>query len=412
MQDVALIAVMGPLAQRGTDTLCAFVDGYDLISARLAAALESDARAVVLVVDSPGGDVAGLAEAVRRMRAMVEQSGKPVLAYVDELAASAAYWLAAGVADEIRVPPTGQVGSIGTIAIHVDESARLEKKGYAVTVVRSPDGKALGNSVEPLSGLGLERIQRDVDSLSAAFVAAIAGLRGLEPKAVRDLNADVLMGEAAVEAGLADGVSTLEQTISRALQLAEQREADMKMREAIATLLGAPASASDDDIAKAASASGPIMNLGRLVLSLADTTDPVAATKALSAAFVALNVEKVEAPKRASAADAKRMALMQRWFKGGDATEKRRLRAVLDPGKPDGVDNLASHWASMSLEQLEAVVGPEVEPIASKEIARPAARPADGIELTAGELADARAWGLDPQKMLEMKRQIAAQERA
>src|SRR5688572_2027230 len=127
---VAVVAIDGPLAQRAEQHVCGVIDGYDAITARVSQALEDrDVGAVVLQINSPGGDVAGLEEAVRRMRAKADATGKRVVAFADEMAASAAYWIAAGVADEVWLPPMGEVGSIGTIGAWVDETEALAREG-------------------------------------------------------------------------------------------------------------------------------------------------------------------------------------------------------------------------------------------------------------------------------------------
>lgn len=212
---VAVVDIIGPLAQRGESQLCGFVDGYDWIGERLGAALE-EADAVVLRIDSPGGDVAGITEGVRRMRAAVVASGKHVIAYVDELAASAAYWLAAGVADEIVVPPMGRVGSIGVFAMMCDLTKANAQDGIGITIVRDPAGKAPAHPDAPIADLAHQRLSADVRSAADAFIHAIAAARGLSTSVLRALDGAVLTGEDAVRAGLADRVGTLEDTIRAA----------------------------------------------------------------------------------------------------------------------------------------------------------------------------------------------------
>ncbi len=226
---VAVVDIIGPLAQRGEAQVCGFVDGYDWIGERLGAALEG-ADAVVLRIDSPGGDVAGLAEGVRRMRAAVEAAGVPVVAYVDELAASAAYWIAAGVADEIVVPPMGKVGSIGSFGVLVDLTKQLADDGVSVTVVRSPDGKAEAHPAAPIADLARERLGAEVADATARFIDAIAARRGLSATVLWALNGAVLRGQDAVAAGLADRVGTLEDTIRGAVAPREQRAQMMQQQ--------------------------------------------------------------------------------------------------------------------------------------------------------------------------------------
>ncbi len=179
---------------------------YDGLRARLSAALELDqVKAVALLVDSPGGDVAGCFDLVDTVYAM--RGSKPLWAILDEGAYSAAYALASAC-DRIVVPRTGGTGSIGVIYMHVDLSAALEKAGIGVTLIRYGARKAEGSPFHPLSDEALERAQADVDAMGELFVDTVARNRGLAASAVRAMEAGTFLGAAGVTAGLADAVMT------------------------------------------------------------------------------------------------------------------------------------------------------------------------------------------------------------
>lgn len=216
---VAEVRVFGPLSQRGSEYDCGFGDGYDAIEQRIAeAAADADTRAMVVRIDSPGGDVAGLEQAVGRMRTAIARSGKPCAVYVDELAASAAYWIASALSTAgIVVPESGGVGSIGCIAAIVDETGALAKEGIAVELVRDPPGKAASHSYGPLTDLARERVAAEVGEAAARFTAAVAQARGLDEAAVRALDGDVLRGSKAVAAGLADKVGSFGDAVALVL---------------------------------------------------------------------------------------------------------------------------------------------------------------------------------------------------
>lgn len=216
---VGVVDVMGPLSQRGEEHPCGYVDGYDWIGDRLAAALDA-CDAVVLRIDSPGGDVAGLEESVRRMRAAADVAGKRIVAYVDELAASAAYWIAAGVADHIVIPRGGCVGSIGSFAMFVDATAASAADGLAVTIVRDPAGKAAGHPLGPVTDVAIERLQEQVSASTEDFITAVATRRGLSTTVLRALDGATLRGADAVAARLADAVGTFDDALRAAAQYA------------------------------------------------------------------------------------------------------------------------------------------------------------------------------------------------
>jgi capsid assembly protease len=205
---VTVVCIEGPLAQRA-----GMFDGYDAIVRRFLDALEDEQSSTVLLrINSPGGEVAGLQEAVRTMRRAAKVSGKRVVAYVDEQATSAAYAIAT-VADQILLPESGCVGSIGVIAELVDISEANRKAGVNVAVITSGAQKADGHPDVPLAQDVLERAQEHVTELAEQFASLVAERRGGSPTDWLALEAGVFHGQDAVAQGLADQVITADQVI-------------------------------------------------------------------------------------------------------------------------------------------------------------------------------------------------------
>ena len=156
VEGVAIIDVEGPIAQRAW--FC--VDGYDSISGRLAQALaDTRVRSVMLRLNSPGGAAAGAFEWTRRMRDTVAASGKRVVAYADEMAFSGAYAVAV-VADEIVLPETGCVGSVGVIASMVSRARANAAAGVDVRVIHAGAEKSDGHPAMPIDDAAVARAQR------------------------------------------------------------------------------------------------------------------------------------------------------------------------------------------------------------------------------------------------------------
>ena len=212
---VGVVEIHGPLTQRAVSHMCGYSDGYDAIASRFEAAMcDEEVSRVVLLIDSPGGDCAGLFECVERMRAIKAAfPDKRVDAFAEEMAASAAYALAT-VADAIYLPRSGQLGSIGCVGIHVDETEAAKKAGLQFTVFRNPARKFEGNSIEPLTEEAAEAIQDRIDVLAAQFFELVAASRGLSVSAVRSLEGAMFSGPSAVKVGLADGLETKENVMS------------------------------------------------------------------------------------------------------------------------------------------------------------------------------------------------------
>ena len=119
---------------------------------------------------------------------------------------------------------TGGVGSIGVIALHVDQSVKDAKVGISYTAVYAGGHKNDFSPHEPLSPQASTVLQTEVDRLYDLFVHQVATMRGLDADAVRATEAAVFNGDQAVAAGLADAVLPLDQVLTEfAEALASQR---------------------------------------------------------------------------------------------------------------------------------------------------------------------------------------------
>lgn len=215
--NVALIPVYGVLSQK-MDMMSAMSGGtsYAGIKKALHAALSNeDVKAVVLDIDSPGGSVPGADELATEIRA-IRGGEKPIVAQVNSLAASAAYWIASA-ADEIVVTPSGRAGSIGVYTAHDDISAALEKRGVKRTYISAGKYKVEGNETEPLGKDALAHIQESVDRSYNRFVKAVAEGRGTTAGKVEDGYGQgrVFYAESLMERGMVDRIATLDETLER-----------------------------------------------------------------------------------------------------------------------------------------------------------------------------------------------------
>lgn len=184
--------------------------------------------AILLDVDSPGGSVQGIPELADEIRAA--RSVKPIAAVANHLMASAAYWIAAA-AGEVAVSPSGEVGSVGVVAMHLDESAALQAEGIKPTIISAGKYKAELSSMAPLSAEAKAEVQRQVDYYHDQFVGSLARSRGVSPETVRKSYGQGRLVNArdALAAGMVDRIATFDEMVSR-LSSPQGRAAMMKRR--------------------------------------------------------------------------------------------------------------------------------------------------------------------------------------
>jgi capsid assembly protease len=214
-EGIGILPVVGSMVRRGAflDAMSGLQSYAALVADVETALADPGVRGLLLELDTPGGEAGGAFDAFDTIRKAVNASGKPVWSIANEGALSAGYALAA-VTDRIWVTRTGEVGSIGVVALHTDQSKADAKAGLTYTYIHAGEHKVDGNPHEPLSNPVRADLQRDVDALYEMFVEHVALHRGMSADDLRATEARVYRGADAVAAGLADGLGTMTEVVS------------------------------------------------------------------------------------------------------------------------------------------------------------------------------------------------------
>ena len=165
--------------------------------------------AVALEINSPGGSPVQSSLIGARIRRLSEETGVPVFAFVEDVAASGGYWLASA-ADEIFADESSILGSIGVISAGFGAHVFLTRQGIERRVHTAGKSKSLPDPFKPESEEDVARINRLLAQLHDTFIAQVRNRRGGKLTHNPDLfTGEVWIGRAAVEVGLADGVGHL-----------------------------------------------------------------------------------------------------------------------------------------------------------------------------------------------------------
>lgn len=210
---VAIIPVAGPIFRYANlfTQLSGATALADFATNLAGARADSRVRGIVLEIDSPGGDVTGLAEAAD----MIAQAAadKPLVAYVEGSAMSAAYWLASA-ASRIVLSPTAAIGSLGAVVAMQDSTeaqARTGVRKYRFVSTQTPN-----KLLDPTTDSGAAKVQAFADRLADEFLSTIATNRGMAVDQILSATdgGGLLVGADAVAAGLADQVAGFENTLA------------------------------------------------------------------------------------------------------------------------------------------------------------------------------------------------------
>lgn len=202
------------------------IQGYDGIEAQIAMAEADDNVAeIILDIHSGGGTVFGVDECAR----IISEAKKPVTAYVNAAAFSAAYWLACAADRIVAVSEGAEVGSIGVISEHEEMSGAFERMGVKFTTFKAGELKDMGSDTRPITDAEKAVWQADINKVYGRFVGWVAERRGLSVEAVRATEADTYFADEALENGLIDAIQNkdeiLKATASGAGRVANQEGA-------------------------------------------------------------------------------------------------------------------------------------------------------------------------------------------
>jgi protease-4 len=351
---VAIIPIIGAMSRYGG--MCSY-GSEDMKNWIDKANADPNISAIVLEINSPGGEVDG----TEALGTAVKNSKKPVVAWVAGMAASAAYWVASQ-ASEIWMESevTSEVGSIGVLCMHIDQSGALEAEGYKVSIIRSDgsEDKAVFNSIEGLSDEVLASTKESLNSTRTQFVKTVKSGR---PNIAGDVfTGKMFEGKTAKQKKMSDRFGSLTDAVLRADQLARrtnstnssnQNNANMKFKVKLGSFFGASANElTDAQVSELESSTDSAAELENLrtekataenqVISLTTERDTAQASLA---GFTALGTVETIAQAQAGLAgftalgSAEEFATAKSWYEthkaqgglsGGDASDRNETKKV------------------------------------------------------------------------------------
>lgn len=209
----AIVPVIGTLVNKGSflDAVSGLAS-YDKIRHQLrSAAADPAADAILMPIDSPGGEAVGAFSASDAVRAAARH--KPVYAVTDGWMCSAAYAIASG-ATRIIATRDAMVGSIGTALLHIDQSQQLADAGIRPTMFVTGQRKADGHPFFELSTKVKGELSRFIGRVNAEFISTVSANRGIAPDKVLAQEAAVFVGADAVSEGLVDEIGDFDEFIA------------------------------------------------------------------------------------------------------------------------------------------------------------------------------------------------------
>lgn len=195
------ITVDGAVSEEWADATAS----EDIVDGLMTAQEDPAMKAVLLYIDSPGGDPVAGEEVANALKSFT----KPNAAVIRGLGASGAYWAASG-ADKIYASRVSDVGSLGVTLSYLDEAVKNEREGYTYNELSSTKYKTLGDPGRALTADERAIILADLKKIHDVFVAAVAANRGLATSTVAALATGLTyVGEDALAKGLVDEIGDL-----------------------------------------------------------------------------------------------------------------------------------------------------------------------------------------------------------
>jgi signal peptide peptidase SppA len=175
-------------------------------------------NSILLVIDSPGGTVDGTVD----LASIVANHKKPVVALVDGMMASAAYWIGSAADHIMAGNKTADIGSIGTMMSFVDVQPYWEKQGVKFHYVYADASKDKNKDFHDLQEGKYDLIKADLNKINDEFVGAVKSNRpGVKQSA---LSGKMFLADEAISQGLIDAIGTFDDAVNKAQDLARNTD--------------------------------------------------------------------------------------------------------------------------------------------------------------------------------------------
>lgn len=211
--------------------------------------------AVALAINSPGGSPVQSALIGRRIRALAAEKNVPVLAFVEDVAASGGYWLACA-ADEITADACSIVGSIGVVSAGFGFTGLIDRLGVDRRVHTAGTAKAMLDPFQPEKAEDVAHLKSIQAEMHETFKAWIRDRRGSRLKATEDdlFTGAFWTGAKALELGLIDRTGDMRATLrERFGEKVDIRLINPPRRAGLGRFIGLDARSLADGVADAAS---------------------------------------------------------------------------------------------------------------------------------------------------------------
>ncbi len=242
-QRVAIIDVTGMILNTRKSGLLRQGDNpvSDLTEKLSAAQHDPRVAAVILRLNTPGGTVTASDAMYREIQRFKQQSHKPVVALMMDVAASGGYYVACA-SDTIVAYPTTVTGSVGVIMQTISFKPALDRIGIQAQALTSGPNKEAGSPLSVMTDEQRAVLQKLVDDFYARFASVVRENRPNMPAERFDELTDgrVLSGEDAKAVGMVDELGDLRSAFARAKQLAKLEHADLVVYHRPLTYVGSP----------------------------------------------------------------------------------------------------------------------------------------------------------------------------
>lgn len=226
---IVLVPIKGIISDKSAENV--FMDTQSVVESVKQslgqAAEDDDIKAVILVVDSPGGGITASDKIYNNIMLFKEKTGKKVVVCMQDLAASGGYYVAVA-ADRIIAHPTTITGSIGVIMPIINMADLANKYGIKDDSVKSGEMKDIGSPLKQMMPGEKEVLHNIVMEMYMRFVTLIAEGRKMPVDKVKMLaDGRIYTGSQALENGLIDQIGYLDDAISAAKEMAGIDEASI-----------------------------------------------------------------------------------------------------------------------------------------------------------------------------------------